>query len=121
MWSSFLENIRILGNHSGCHQLPERSLFYKGKQFPVCARCTGVTIGEFLALIAIILRIPISIFTSFVLLLIMGWDWLLQFIRIAKSTNGRRVITGIFGGFGLIFLYFHVICIMKNLIKQILR
>lgn len=46
--SSLLEFIRILGNNSGCHQLAERSFFYKGYQFPVCARCTGVTIGQFL-------------------------------------------------------------------------
>lgn len=121
MWSSFLENIRILGNHSGCHQLPERSLFYKGKQFPVCARCTGVTIGEFLATLAIILRIHISVFCSFILLLTMGWDWFLQYLKVLKSTNGRRVITGILGGFGLIYIYFHAICIIKNKIIQILR
>ena len=42
---SVLETIRMIGNHSGCHQMPERSFFYKGKQFPVCARCTGVIIG----------------------------------------------------------------------------
>lgn len=25
----------------GCHRRPERSFFYKGRQFPICARCTG--------------------------------------------------------------------------------
>ena len=48
---SVLETIRMIGNHSGCHQMPERSFFYKGKQFPVCARCTGVIIGQSVALI----------------------------------------------------------------------
>jgi len=28
-----------------CHQKPERSFFYKKKQFPVCSRCTGIVIG----------------------------------------------------------------------------
>jgi uncharacterized membrane protein len=25
-----------------CHQLPDRSFFWGGQQFPVCARCTGL-------------------------------------------------------------------------------
>jgi uncharacterized membrane protein len=25
-----------------CHQMPERSFFWDGHQFPVCARCTGL-------------------------------------------------------------------------------
>lgn len=28
-----------------CHRLPQRSFFWKGRQFPVCARCTGIHIG----------------------------------------------------------------------------
>ena len=38
-----------LGRSSGCHQMPERSFFIRGKQFPVCARCTGVMIGNIAA------------------------------------------------------------------------
>jgi uncharacterized membrane protein len=28
-----------------CHQKPERSFFWEGQQFPVCARCTGLYIS----------------------------------------------------------------------------
>lgn len=108
LWSYFLEQIRIIGNHSGCHQLPERSFFYKGKQFPVCARCTGVFIGQMSAIIAALLKIKISAFKSFFLLAIMGFDWFIQEIHIKESTNIRRFITGIAGGFGLFSLYIHV-------------
>lgn len=31
--------------------MPERSFFYKGEQFPVCARCTGAALGQFLFII----------------------------------------------------------------------
>ena len=27
------------------YRMPERSFFYKGKQFPICARCTGILVG----------------------------------------------------------------------------
>ena len=39
------------GKKMGCHQIPERSFFFKGYQFPVCGRCTGVIIGEIVTII----------------------------------------------------------------------
>lgn len=109
LWSQFLEQLRILGNHSGCHQLPERSFFYKGKQFPVCARCTGVCIGEFLTVITCLFGLRIKTSTCLKLIFIMGFDWLIQAIKIKKSTNLRRLVSGILGGFGLFFFYFNIL------------
>jgi len=110
---TFLEWIRIAGNHSGCHQLPERSFFYKGKQFPVCARCTGVTAGQLLALIAgLYLTVPVRV--SSCLLVIMGCDWSLQQSGIKPSTNCRRFITGLAGGFGLFSIYIYVFKTLKR-------
>ena len=34
-----------IGKYSGCHQMPERSFFINGMQFPLCARCTGILVG----------------------------------------------------------------------------
>ncbi len=73
-----------IGELSGCHRMPERSFFYKGHQFPVCARCTGVSIGQFAAVIFnFFLDIPAAI--SFIFLGSMGIDWLLQETGIKKS------------------------------------
>lgn len=34
----------------------------------------------------------------------MLFDWLLQYFRIKESTNIRRLITGVLGGFGVLGL-----------------
>lgn len=102
-----------LGEASGCHRLPERSFFFHGHQFPVCARCTGVAIGQALAILLNFKRdIPAAVSALF--LGIMGTDWGLQTLNIKESTNSRRLITGMLGGFGLFNLY----CII---IKKIFR
>ena len=115
---SFLENIRILGNQSGCHQLPERSLFYKGKQFPVCARCTGVTIGHLTAILLNLFRFQVSLVKSIFLLSVMGFDWGIQYFQVKESTNVRRLITGFMGGFGLFNIYF---IFLRKTIKQLTK
>lgn len=46
---STYESLMQIGKSSGCHQMPERSFSYKGKQFPVCARCTGIFIGQLIS------------------------------------------------------------------------
>jgi len=76
-----------------------------GKQFPVCARCTGVTIGQVLAIIYFFITKSAKIGMSIFLLGIMGLDWGLQEFKIKSSTNIRRLITGICGGFGFILFY----------------
>ena len=39
------EKERVKLHFSFCHRKPERSFFWRGKQFPVCARCTGIHLG----------------------------------------------------------------------------
>ncbi|RGF93239.1 DUF2085 domain-containing protein [Ruminococcus sp. AM54-1NS] len=50
-----------LGASAGCHQRPDRSFFFHGWQFPVCARCTGVLAGQ---LVGIPIAIKKNISTS---------------------------------------------------------
>lgn len=107
--TSLLEWIRIAGNYSGCHQLPERSFFYKGKQFPVCARCTGVCFGQISALISGLFKVSLNYQLCVALLLVMGADWFMQEINLKKSTNLRRLVTGFMGGFGLFTIYILVL------------
>lgn len=102
---SILELVRTAGNRSGCHQMVDRSFFYKGKQFPVCARCTGVFAGHFIAVILFLIKRQISFKACCALIGIMGIDWGVQEVGIKQSTNVRRVISGFCGGLGLFSIY----------------
>ncbi|NLZ45895.1 MAG: DUF2085 domain-containing protein [Clostridiales bacterium] len=103
-----------LAKCTGCHQMPERSFFYKGWQFPVCARCTGVFIGQIMSYF-MYRNVKKPIRTSFMFCEIMLIDWLIQKNEYKESTNPRRLVTGILGGFGLNVLYIYII---KNIFKS---
>ncbi|MBO4807541.1 MAG: DUF2085 domain-containing protein [Lachnospiraceae bacterium] len=103
-----------IGQLTGCHQLPERSFSIKGYQFPVCARCCGVMVGQVFSVVTLLLRISVCVPLSMILMGIMFSDWFLQYIEVKESTNPRRFITGILGGFGCWSLYF-------SFIKKIIR
>lgn len=88
-----------LGKATGCHQRPDRSFFFRGHQFPVCARCTGVFIGEAFAIL-LFRFFEISVVTAIVFCLIMLMDWLIQHLGYRESNNVRRLITGLLCGYG---------------------
>lgn len=98
----------------GCHARADRSFFYHGRQFPICARCTGELIG-------MILGVPIAFFMgypSFSVVLLMMFpmvlDGFLQLLTPYESKNYRRCATGIVFGIAFIFflIYFHRTCVM---------
>lgn len=93
------------GKACGCHQLPERSFRIKSIQFPFCARCTGLIIGEFVfAPILFFIFGFQSIVLSIAFIAIMSIDGLLQYYKIIMSTNFRRIVTGILAGIGYMIL-----------------
>lgn len=85
-----------------CHQKADRSFFFYNYQFPICARCTGLLIGYIFGIISILFNLKISILLSLFLIFIMFIDWFMQHIKIFYSTNIRRLLTGLFCGFGII-------------------
>lgn len=105
------------GSIMGCHQMAERSFFLKGYQFPVCARCTGIAIGQLLAIVLIGLKVKINIFISIFSLLAMTIDGGLQYFNYLKSTNFRRIITGILGGMAYINI---IVFIIKYVSEKII-
>ena len=70
--------------------------FYKGKQFPICARCTGELTGMICAIFGCYFLINIHICVWVALLCPLIIDGVIQAKTKYESTNTRRVITGFF-------------------------
>lgn len=106
----------VSAHRAGCHQRADRSFFYKGYQFPMCARCTGVMIGYLIAILMyFIYNLSINIYI--VLCATMFLDWYIQYLKIKESTNIRRLATGIMGGFGLMSLELVVLELIISFLK----
>lgn len=88
----------------GCHQRPERSFFIKGKQFPICARCTGELAGLIIGFLGWwFVQLPSSVYI--LLLIPLTVDGFIQLLTPYESTNLKRFLTGVLFGIGLISLF----------------
>lgn len=88
----------------GCHCKPERSFHFHGKQFPICARCTGELIGIVAALLCCFFFRP-PVLVSAILLIPMIIDGMVQHFTRYESNNLTRVVTGTLFGFGITMLF----------------
>jgi len=105
----------------GCHQRPDRSFFFHGKQFPLCARCTGVLTGYF-AGIAVAIITKCAHYPHYLFCLLpMLVDGGVQRVWHIESNNIRRLITGLFGGIGIVYCFITVHFLTVMLVKAILR
>jgi uncharacterized membrane protein len=74
-----------------CHQRQDRSFFIRGRQVPLCARCTGLLVGSLaLPLYLSTFRWPVALtfIAAFVL------DSVSQFLGLRSSNNPLRFVTG---------------------------
>jgi len=83
-----------------CHRIPERSFFYKSKQFPVCARCTGMLLGYFSFPLYVLHIFTANIFIALALNIPAYIDGVTQAASLRESNNTLRVITGLLSGIG---------------------
>ncbi len=82
-----------LHKYWGCHRRSDRSFFVEGRQFHVCARCTGLLSGLPVSLALFALgNVALYIFAGFSLLLLA--DGLTQLAGLRESSNGLRFVTG---------------------------
>lgn len=88
----------------GCHCRPDRSFFYRGRQFPICARCTGELVGMLLSPVWLIAFGLPDWRLCLLLMLPMLADGFAQRLTLYQSGNLRRLVTGMLFGFALIGL-----------------
>lgn len=104
---------RFLQIFFGCHARPDRSFYFRGKQFPICARCTGELVGMVIGiLIAVCYGCP-NFWLTCLMMVPLVVDGFTQRLTAYESNNMRRLWTGILFGIALIFMfiYFHHFCV----------
>lgn len=87
-----------------CHQLPERSYFFQGVQLPLCARCSGIYLGFFLAIILLFILyrkrprrggFPLGVFiVGSLFAAAMVFDGFSSYLGFRETTNLIRLLTG---------------------------
>ena len=85
----------------GCHGKPERCLTFRGKKMKLCARCFGIRIGHWIAIILCLFQQLPPWWISLLLIVPMAIDGCLQNFYGWMSNNPRRLVTGLLGGFGI--------------------
>jgi uncharacterized membrane protein len=100
-----------------CHQRPDRSFFIRGKQMPLCARCTGIAVGYILGIILLIIFRHIPYWLFLPLQLPAFIDGLVQLKTSYESKNYRRFYTGVLSGCGIIFFFYDFHCFNVFLAK----
>ena len=87
-----------------CHRKPDRSFFWKNKQFPVCARCTGIHLGYLTFPFFLFSIFSLNIWLTILLIIPTYLDGIIQLKYNKESNNYRRLMTGIMGGIGTMSL-----------------
>lgn len=125
-----------LGEKTGCHQRYDRSFIIQNKQFPICARCTGVFTAYIILTVYYVYNDwlkklfhhrsvtskmtnnKVKNIAASIGCITMLLDWSVQALNIKESTNKRRFITGITGGFGLMYYYHKILNDMIGKVKS---
>ena len=99
-----------------CHRKPGRSFFWRGRQFPVCSRCTGIYLGY---LSFPIFNFELCYLPSVWALLVIAptlIDGLTQAYCKRQSFNWLRFATGLAAGIGLMALVVNIGTFLGHLI-----
>jgi uncharacterized membrane protein len=92
---------RVVIHFGSCHRMPERSFFWKGRQFPFCARCTGIYAGYLALPLFVFNAIALNFVITLLLFLPAAIDGFTQAFSNYKSNNILRATTGLLTGIGV--------------------
>lgn len=104
----------------GCHARPDRSFFINGKQFPICARCTGQLIGIPLGFIICCKFVVLNFWWIVLIMMPLIIDGTIQHKTNYESNNFKRLITGILFGIALSTIFAHIHLLNMELARRLL-
>lgn len=102
-----------------CHRRPDRSIFIKGKQFPVCARCMAILLGYLFVIPLMIFSIHIPLYIGILLNIPMVLDGYTQLKKWRTSNNTLRIITGLGSGLGMSIIIDSISTLLINTILNL--
>lgn len=97
--------------------MPERSFHIRGKQFPVCARCTGIFLGYLTFPLFHFQIIRPNILLIILLTIPLILDSTTQAMGYRESNNQLRLISGILFGAAQVAFIVLVVTLMLNLMN----
>lgn len=90
-----------------CHGKSDRCFSYRGRDLPICARCSAIYLGFFTSLVfEYLYGLPgLELIPLWILIIIpTGVDGITQLVGKRESTNLIRFLTGFPAGLGIMFL-----------------
>lgn len=105
-----------------CHRMKSRSYVIRGKQFPICARCTSILLGYLATPFLLCLDYQptsLTLFCGIYFNIPMIVDGYTQLRGWRKSTNTLRTITGLGSGIGQSFIIIWLVETLFNLIVKL--
>lgn len=109
---AFVDNV-FLHRWWRCHQMGERSFFVCGRQFHICARCTGILVGYLISPLFILWGdLALCLFPASAAC--MALDGLTQLLRWRTSNNALRLATGLCFGLTLLPFIIHIIGVIVD-------
>jgi uncharacterized membrane protein len=100
---------RLLALAFYCHRLPQRSFFWRGRQFPLCSRCTGILLGYALGATVVACGGSLPLWMAAVPALPLLVDGTGQYRGLWESRNWIRLLTGTLFGVSLVLVVRNVV------------